>query len=192
MKKNKSTNFFYINIDTDLVVRNMVFFVFFVLFLGISIDSFLFPVIERYKSQTLDERKEKIVLAQVQKDFEAAQSALIRTKKANDEILSTMSYNFSQDRFKDTLSKYFSHIEVNKNSSSKDIEKQVQDDIYFLRAEAKNLDNLNKFFADLQKAQASIKILLPITIKKSAQSNGLIVELYLNVEKSSYKPQIAL
>lgn len=192
MKKNKSTNFFYINIDTDLVVRNMVFFVFFVFLLSISIDSFLFPVIERYKSQTLDERKEKIVLAQVQKDFEAAQSTLIRTKKANDEILSTMSYNFSQDKFKAALSKYFSHIEVNKSSSSKDIEKQVQDDIYFLRAEAKNLDNLNKFFADLQKAQASLKILLPINIKTSDHSNGLIVEFYLNVEKSSYKPQIAL
>lgn len=192
MKKNKSTNFFYINIDTDLVVRNMVFFVLFVLFLGVSIDSFLFPVIERYKSQTLDERKEKIVLTQVQKDFEAAQSALIRTKKANDKILSTLSFNFSKDRFKDALSKYFSNIEINKKSSGENIEKQVQDDVYFVRAEAKNLENLDKFFADLEKAQASIKILLPITIKKSAHSSRLILEFYLNVEKSNYKPQIAL
>lgn len=192
MKKNKSTNFFYINVDTELVVRNMIFFVFFVLFSGIFIDNFLFPVVEQYKNQTLEEKKEKIVLAQVQKDFEAAQSVLIRTKKANDRILDTMSHDFSRDRFKNGLSKYFSNVKVDKKSSQKSLENQIQDDVYFVQGETRDLENLNKFLTDLEMASVSVKILLPIIVKKSVNSNMLVLEFYLNVEKSNYKPEVTM
>lgn len=192
MKKNKSTNFFYINVDTELVVRNMVFFVFFVLLLGIFIDNFLFPVVEQYKNQILEEKKEKIVLAQVQKDFEVAQSILIRTKKANDRILNTMSHDFSRDRFKNSLSKYFSNVRVDKKSSQKSLENQIQDDVYFVQGESRDLENLNKFFTDLEMASVSVKILLPIIVTKSVNSDKLVLEFYLNVEKSNYKPEVTM
>lgn len=192
MKKNKSTNFFYINVDTELVVRNMVFFVFFVLLLGIFIDNFLFPVVEQYKNQILEEKKEKIVLAQVQKDFEVAQSILIRTKKANDRILNTMSHDFSRDRFKNSLSKYFSNVKVDKKSSQKSLENQIQDDVYFVQGESRDLENLNKFFTDLEMASVSVKILLPIIVTKSVNSDKLVLEFYLNVEKSNYKPEVTM
>ncbi|PAF41143.1 hypothetical protein [Helicobacter sp. 11S03491-1] len=192
MKIKNSKNLFYINVDPELVIRNMIFFVIFCLAVGISINYFLWPMIGMYKLQYIEEKKIKTVFLQVQKDFNSTQALLKNTKNANQKILDIMSYQSSMPGLKDNLKKYFKNVEIIKKSSQDDVQNQMITDVYFVRGEIQSVQTMNNFFTELKDTPMSIKILLPVIVKKANDVDKLILEFYMNVEKSSYKPKVSL
>lgn len=192
MKIKGSKDFFYIEVDTELVVRNMIFFVLFCIITGAGVNYLLWPSINKYKMQYIEEKKMKIIFTQVKKDFDSEQAKLRNTKNTNQKFLDIMSYSFAQNRLENLLSKYFQNVEITKKSSITDDKRQVTIDEYSIKGEIPDTKTMNNFFADIKNAPMSIKVLLPIMIKKSNSSNGLVFEFLINVEKSNYTPDIAL
>ncbi|PAF44683.1 hypothetical protein [Helicobacter sp. 11S02596-1] len=192
MKTNNQKNFFYIDVDADLVIRNLIFFVVFCVAIGMFMNYFLWPKVEAYKQQYLEEKKIRVVFLQVQKEFENNRESLKKTKNANQKFLDVMAYGFDMTKLTNNLNKHFKDIEVVKKSTQEDAQNQLRTDVYFVRGTMENTQEMNDFFTDLQKAPMSIKVLLPVVIKKSHNSPQLVLEFYIDVEKSNYKPDVAI
>ncbi|PAF46875.1 hypothetical protein BKH41_08380 [Helicobacter sp. 12S02232-10] len=190
MKISNNKNFFYVDVDAELVIRNLIFFVLFCIIIGTSINYFLWPMIEAYKEQHLEEKKIQVVFLQVQKEFNKNLELLKKTKSSNQKFLDVMAYEFGISRLKNGLSKYFKDVTVVKKSTQEDLQNQFEKDVYFVRGEIQDMQVLNNFFTDLQNAPMSIKVLLPITIKKSSNTDKLILEFYIDVEKSNYHSEL--
>ncbi|MDO7252311.1 hypothetical protein [Helicobacter cappadocius] len=191
-KKIKRRDFFYIEVDADLVIRNMIFFVVFCILIGMSMNYALWPMIVAYKEQHIDEKKAKIVFNQVEKDLNTAQASLKKTKTKNQKFLDAMNYSSSTDKLSKFLEKYFKNMEIIKKSSENDSEKQLKKEIYFISGEITDVQTMNRLLGDFKNTPMSIEILLPVVIRKAEEKNKLILEFYISIEKSTYIPEISL
>ncbi|PAF50510.1 hypothetical protein [Helicobacter sp. 13S00477-4] len=193
MNNSKSyKNIFYLDIDAELVIRNMIFLVLFCIIVGMSVNYFLWPMIEAYQEQHIEEKKVRVVFLQVQKDFNLAQESLRNTKNTNKKPLNVMSYDLDRGRLRNGLDRYFSNVEIVKKDTEDNEETQFKTDIYYVSADVQNIEVLNRFFDELKIAPMSMKILLPIVIEKMPDSDRLIVKFYINIKKSNFKSQVAI
>ncbi|PAF53386.1 hypothetical protein BKH42_06085 [Helicobacter sp. 13S00482-2] len=191
-KKIKTRDFFYIEIDAELVIRNMIFFLVFCILIGVSMNYALWPMIIAYKQQHIDEKKAKIIFNQVEKDLNTAQASLKKTKTINQHFLDAINYPSTSDKLAKFLGKYFKNIEVIKKSSENNLEKQIKKEVYFVSGEVTDIQTMNTLLGELKNTPMSVEILLPVVIRKAQKDDKLILEFYINIEKSTYKPEIAL
>ncbi|PAF47853.1 hypothetical protein BKH46_03215 [Helicobacter sp. 12S02634-8] len=192
MSTQGNKNFFYIDVEPELVIRNLIFFVIFCLLVSVFINYCLWPVIEEYKQQHIEEKKIKIVFLKAKSDFESHFNALKKTKTLNQKSLNIMSSALDGTQLKHDLDQYFTQVNIVKQLFQADNGESFSIDTYFVRGEIKDIVMMNRFFSELQNAPASIKVLLPIIVKKSDTSSSLVVEFYVNIQKSNYHPQISL
>lgn len=192
IKKTRRRDFFYIEVDAELVIRNMIFFVVFCVLVGVSLNYALWPMIVAYKEQHIDEKKAKIVFNQVEKDLNSAQASLKKTKTSDQPFLDAMNYSSNAANLSDLLGKYFKKIEVIKKSSEVDQEKQLKKDIYFVSGEITDVQTMNRLSGEMKNMPMSAEILLPVIIRKTDQDKKLVLDFYISVVKSMYKAEISL
>lgn len=192
IKKTRRRDFFYIEVDAELVIRNMIFFAVFCVLVGVSLNYALWPMIVAYKEQHIDEKKAKIVFNQVEKDLNSAQASLKKTKTSDQPFLDAMNYSSNAANLSDLLGKYFKKIEVIKKSSEVDQEKQLKKDIYFVSGEITDVQTMNRLLGEMKNMPMSAEILLPVIIRKTDQDKKLVLDFYISVVKSMYKAEISL
>lgn len=192
IKKTRRRDFFYVEVDAELVIRNMIFFIVFCILVGVSLNYALWPTIVAYKEQHIDEKKAKIVFNQVEKDLNAAQASLKKTKTSNQAFLDALNYSSSAGKLSDLLGKYFKKIEVIKKSSEIDPEKELKKEVYFVSGEITDIQTMNRLLGEMKNMPMSVEILLPVIIRKTDQDKKLILDFYISVVKTTYKPEISL
>lgn len=191
-KKTGKRDFFYVDVDADLVIRNMIFFVVFCILVGASLNYVLWPMIITYKEQHIDEKKAKIVFSQVEKDLNTAQASLKKAKTSNQEFLDAMNYSVNAAKISDLLGKYFKKIEVSKKSSEIDREKQLKKEVYYVSGEITDIKTMNDLLGDMKSMPMSAEILLPVIIRKTDDDKKLVLDFYISVVRTLYKPEISL
>lgn len=192
IKKTRRRDFFYIEVDAELVIRNMIFFVVFCILIGVSLNYALWPMIVSYKEQYIDEKKAKIVFNQVEKDLNSAQASLKKAKTSNQTFLDALNYPSSGGKLSDLLGKYFKKIEVIKKSNEIDAEKQLKKEVYFVSGEITDIQTMNRLLGEMKNMPMSVEILLPVIIRKTDKDKKLILDFYISVVTSMYKPEISL
>lgn len=184
-KEKKMQRKWYMDLDSELVIKNLIFFCFYALMLIAFVNYLILPAIKKYKLAVMEEKKQKIVYDTVVKNFNAMQGSFSLLDQKNKTTLTALSANVTSDRIKGLLGEYFEDIEVKVSRSREVVDKNFIETEFEVQARAKDLRAVQAFFSALRDASMNLRLSIPFVIQK--QGNGLFVAFKLKNKRNTYK-----
>lgn len=185
IKEKKMQRRWYMDLDSELVIKNLIFFCFYALMLIIFVNYLILPAIKKYKLAVMEEKKQKIVYDTVVKNFNAMQGSFSLLEQRNKTILATLNANVTSDRIRGLLGEYFEDIEVKVSHSKEVVDKNFIETEFEVQARAKDLRAVQAFFNALRDVSMNLRLTIPFVIQK--QGNGLFVAFRLKNKRNTYK-----
>ena len=185
IKEKKMQRRWYMDLDSELVIKNLIFFCFYALMLIIFVNYLILPAIKKYKLAVMEEKKQKIVYDTVVKNFNAMQGSFSLLEQRNKTILATLNTNVTSDRIRGLLGEYFEDIEVKVSRSREVVDKNFIETEFEVQARAKDLRAVQAFFNALRDVSMNLRLTIPFVIQK--QGNGLFVAFRLKNKRNTYK-----
>lgn len=184
-KKPKIVRKWYLEIDSELVIKNLIFSFFFVFMIVLIFNYIMIPRIRDYKIAFNNADKQQIVHQTVQRNFNLAQGAFSVLARDNKAQLNTLKVDITAASLQDFLSKFFEKINIKSQQSKKDEKTQFIKTTFEVEVISKDLKSLQAFFASLKDSPIDLEISIPFLIRK--QENGLFVSFQLISKKTLYK-----
>ena len=184
-KKPKIVRKWYLEIDSELVIKNLIFSFFFVFMIVLIFNYIMIPLIRDYKIAFNNADKQQIVHQTVQRNFNLAQGAFSVLARDNKAQLNTLKVDITTASLQEFLSKFFEKINIKSQQSKKDEKTQFIKTTFEVEVISKDLKSLQAFFASLKDSPIDLEISIPFLIRK--QENGLFVSFQLISKKTLYK-----
>lgn len=184
-KKPKIVRKWYLEIDSELVIKNLIFSFFFVFMIVLIFNYIMIPRIRDYKIAFNNADKQQIVHQTVQRNFNLAQGAFSVLARDNKAQLNTLKVDITAASLQEFLSKFFEKINIKSQQSKKDEKTQFVKTTFEVEVLSKDLKSLQAFFASLKDSPIDLEISIPFLIRK--QENGLFVSFQLKNKKTLYK-----
>lgn len=169
------------NLDTDLVLHNMIFVVIYIGAILMFFSYMLWPLILDFKVKYIEERKQNLILTEVQKDFDSSKDRLVWLLTNNKSLLSRLNNAKSQNIITDLLAQYFSKKSMRLLSSHIDEESQIKTILYQIQVQTEDIGKFWEFITALGESDTSIIISLPVQIQKASMQSR-IYDIVFNVE----------
>lgn len=184
-KKPKIVRKWYLEIDSELVIKNLIFSFFFVFMIVLIFNYIMIPRIRDYKIAFNNADKQQIIHQTVQRNFNLAQGGFSVLARDNKAQLNTLKVDITAASLQDFLSKFFEKINIKSQQSKKDEKTQFIKTVFEVEVISKDLKSLQAFFASLKDSPIDLEISIPFLIRK--QENGLFVSFQLKNKKTLYK-----
>lgn len=184
-KKPKIVRKWYLEMDSELVIKNLIFSFFFVFMIVLIFNYIMIPRIRDYKIAFNNADKQQIVHQTVQRNFNLAQGAFSVLARDNKAQLNTLKVDITAASLQEFLSKFFEKINIKSQQSKKDEKTQFIKTTFEVEVISKDLKSLQAFFASLKDSPIDLEISIPFLIRK--QENGLFVSFQLISKKTLYK-----
>ncbi len=184
-KKPKIVRKWYLEMDSELVIKNLIFSFLFVFMIVLIFNYIMIPRIRDYKIAFNDADKQQIIHQTIQRNFNLAQGAFSVLARDNKTQLNTLKVDITTASLQDFLSKFFEKINIKSQQSKKDEKTQFIKTTFEVEVISKDLKSLQAFFASLKDSPIDLEISIPFMIKK--QENGLFVSFQLINKKTLYK-----
>lgn len=184
-KKPKIVRKWYLEMDSELVIKNLIFSFFFVFMIVLIFNYIMIPRIRDYKIAFNNADKQQIVHQTVQRNFNLAQGGFSVLARDNKAQLNTLKVDITTASLQDFLSKFFEKINIKSQQSKKDEKTQFIKTVFEVEVISKDLKSLQAFFASLKDSPIDLEISIPFLIRK--QENGLFVSFQLINKKTLYK-----
>lgn len=184
-KKPKIVRKWYLEIDSELVIKNLIFSFFFVFMIVLIFNYIMIPRIRDYKIAFNNADKQQIVHQTVQRNFNLAQGAFSVLARDNKAQLNTLKVDITAASLQEFLGKFFEKINIKSQQSKKDEKTQFIKTTFEVEVISKDLKSLQAFFASLKDSPIDLEISIPFLIRK--QENGLFVSFQLISKKTLYK-----
>ncbi len=184
-KKSKIVRKWYLEMDSELVIKNLIFSFFFVFMIVLIFNYIMIPRIRDYKIAFNDADKQQIIHQTVQRKFNSAQGGFSVLARDNKAQLNTLKVDITTASLQEFLSKFFEKINIKSQQSKKDEKTQFIKTVFEVEVLSKDLKSLQAFFASLKDSPIDLEISIPFLIRK--QENGLFVSFQLISKKTLYK-----
>lgn len=184
-KKPKIVRKWYLEMDSELVIKNLIFSFFFVFMIVLIFNYIMIPRIRDYKIAFNNADKQQIVHQTVQRNFNLAQGGFSVLARDNKAQLNTLKVDITTASLQDFLSKFFEKINIKSQQSKKDEKTQFIKTVFEVEVLSKDLKSLQAFFTSLKDSPIDLEINIPFLIRK--QENGLFVSFQLINKKTLYK-----
>ena len=184
-KKPKIVRKWYLEMDSELVIKNLIFSFFFVFMIVLIFNYIMIPRIRDYKIAFNNADKQQIVHQTVQRNFNLAQGGFSVLARDNKAQLNTLKVDITTASLQEFLSKFFEKINIKSQQSKKDEKTQFIKTTFEVEVISKDLKSLQAFFASLKDSPIDLEISIPFLIRK--QENGLFVSFQLISKKTLYK-----
>lgn len=184
-KKPKIVRKWYLEMDSELVIKNLIFSFFFVFMIVLIFNYIMIPRIRDYKIAFNNADKQQIIHQTVQRNFNLAQGGFSVLARDNKAQLNTLKVDITTASLQEFLSKFFEKINIKSQQSKKDEKTQFVKTTFEVEVISKDLKSLQAFFASLKDSPIDLEISIPFLIRK--QENGLFVSFQLKNKKTLYK-----
>lgn len=184
-KKPKIVRKWYLEMDSELVIKNLIFSFFFVFMIVLIFNYIMIPRIRDYKIAFNNADKQQIVHQTVQRNFNLAQGGFSVLARDNKAQLNTLKVDITTASLQDFLGNFFEKINIKSQQSKKDEKTQFIKTVFEVEVLSKDLKSLQAFFASLKDSPIDLEISIPFLIRK--QENGLFVSFQLINKKTLYK-----
>ena len=183
--KLKLTRRWYMDLDSDLVIKNLIFTTLFITMIVCIFNYIMLPYIRDYKITFNENNKQKVIYQTIQKRFNSTQGQFVLTERQNKKQLDMLKADITTQNLQQFLEKYFKKVVIKNQTNEKNLEKQLISTKFQVEVIAKDLKSLQNFFAALKEYDVDLKILIPFMIKK--QDDGLFISFGLENQKTFYK-----
>ncbi|WP_104697510.1 MULTISPECIES: hypothetical protein [unclassified Helicobacter] len=175
----------YVDLDPELVIKNLLFFSLYCLILIFSFNYFILPSIKDYKLAILDEKKQKLVYNTVLSNFNKTQGGFSLLKQRNEKFLETLEVSVTSQKIHDFLLEFFEDVVITGHQSKENQEKNFLETDFEIQAKAKDLQAIQIFFNALKDSPINLRVSIPFVIQK--QEKGFFVAFKLKNKKNTYK-----
>ncbi|MCE3038850.1 hypothetical protein [Helicobacter anatolicus] len=183
MANEKEVRQWFVNLDSELVVKNLLFSFIFVCLVAMGINYLLLPMIKEYKITISEENKNRAVLNIVNNRFNSVQGAYSLFINQNKKLLDTLHYQIEVENIKNFLSHFFMEAKVVQKQSILDEEAGLLKTDFEIKVIAKDLQSIQNFFDATKDAPMNLRVIVPFVIKK--QKKGLEVKFVMQNKRST-------
>ena len=174
--------------NTDLILRNLIFVVLYFASILIFFNYLLWPMITKFKTQLVIEKKQKLLHGEALRNYEMAKDRLSSFIKENNNALEKLNNANGEEILKKLATSSIFVKKITRLESKLDSENYINEVSYEIEARVDDLKKLWDLFLDFEKSNASIVFNLPIKINKlKADSRIFEVVFRASIAKSTYE-----
>ncbi len=175
-------------VNADLIIRNMIFCVLYVCAILIVFSYILWPMILGFKSQYINERKEKIIYTEIKKDYDVSIQRLLDFINNNKGVFDKLNNKSSFDEAQTIIAQYLTIKDVKKTKESSNKNEQTTSFFYTFSAQTQHIENVWQLMNKIDTTNTSIVINPPIKIQReSMQSDIYDVTFSLEIKQNNYQ-----
>lgn len=175
-------------VNADLIIRNMIFCVLYVCAILIVFSYILLPMILGFKSQYINERKEKIIYTEIKKDYDVSIQRLLDFINNNKGVFDKLNNKSSFDEAQTIIAQYLTIKDVKKTKESSNKNEQTTSFFYTFSAQTQHIENVWQLMNKIDTTNTSIVINPPIKIQReSMQSDIYDVTFSLEIKQNNYQ-----
>lgn len=172
---------------TEFIVKNILFFLLFVVLAIIGITKVIMPKIYAYKAQLTENRRAELIYNQTNADFAAISAQVQGFINDNQESFDKLYANTPDDaELLELLREHFASLSIKQVAHSE--ENALSKTRYELTGYVDSNAKLLEFMQDLRKLPYVLELNAPLEIREDRASHTLKVSLYLEILHSLYKP----
>lgn len=186
MKSSFSSSFN--RVDTDLVIRNLIYSVLYVSMILACFSYLLWPLILNFKSQYIQERREKIIYTEIKKNYDAAVNRLEDFTLNNSASFLKLNNQQAFDQVQALVREHLEVKGIKRVAESKQENDQTRSITYAFSAQTKELEKLWQLMDKLTSLQASVVLKPPVKIQRaSMQSSTYDIAFSLELRYNTYQ-----
>lgn len=175
-------------VDTDLVVRNLIYSVLYVSMILAFFSYLLWPLILKFKSQYVQERREKIIYTEIKKNYDTSVQRLDDFVINNSPSFTKLNNQKAFDEVQALVQEYLQVKTLKRIAESKQEDDQTRSVTYAFIAETKQVEKVWQLMDRLTSLQASVVIKPPVRIQRaSMQSSTYEIAFSLEIRYSTYQ-----
>lgn len=175
-------------VDTDLVIRNLIFCVLYISVILGFFNYLLWPTIIAFKSQYILERKEKIIYTEIKKGYDNSTKRLQDFITNNRDSFSKLDNQNALEEIESLIAKYLDIKSVKKLSHTTQANDHTQSTTYAFTTQTKNVANMWQLMEKLFTLHASVVINPPVQINRaSLQAEVYDISFSLEVMSNTYQ-----
>lgn len=160
----------YLDMDSDTIIKNLIFTFIFVCIIGVVFNFFIVPRIVKYKIVFNDNQRQYSAFVAVQNRLQAINQEYESLVLDNKVFLDTIHRPIKTQDVKKLLEKFFIEVKVNKGENTQDFANKPVDEFFKVEVLAKNIRFVQNFFQELEKFPMSLKLSIPMVIEKKGKN----------------------
>lgn len=175
-------------VDTDLVIRNLIFCVLYISVILGFFNYLLWPTIIAFKSQYILERKEKIIYNEIKKGYDSSAQRLQDFITNNRPIFAKLGNQNALEEVKSLIASYLTIKSIKQVQSSTQEDNQTINTTYAFTTQTKNVANMWQLMEKLSTLNASVVINPPVQINRaSLQADVYDISFSLEIVYNTYQ-----
>ncbi|MDU7693173.1 MAG: hypothetical protein E7K04_02885 [Helicobacter sp.] len=171
--------------DVDILIKNLIFFIIFCFLIILALNFYILDAIKKYKTNYFNNKNQTIALNVVKDQLNGLQGDFTLLLNKNRSDLESIKIDPTPKDLNKILQNFFYDISISSISQSKDHDFIKSE--FAIKARAKDLVSINKFFTFLKNPPINLRVSTPFLLKK--QDGAFIVEFNLKNQKTIYKMQ---
>lgn len=183
MSEKKEPRQWLANLDSELVIKNLLFGFIFLCLVIFGINYLLLPMMKEYKIAINEQNKNKVVLNVVNNKFNSVQGGFTVFFNENKTLLNALHYQITSENLQIFLEHFFVKVKVVQKASEMDKDMNLLKTDFDVEVVAKDLQAIQNFFDAIKDAPMNMKVVVPFAIKK--QDNALVVSFVVQNKYSS-------
>lgn len=175
-------------VDTDLVIRNLIYSVLYASMILAFFSYLLWPLILKFKSQYVQERREKIIYTEIKKNYDVSVQRLGDFVINNSPSFTKLNNQKAFDEMQALVKEYLQVKSLKRIAESTQEDDQTRSVTYAFVAETKQVEKIWQLMDRLTSLQASAVIKPPVRIQRaSMRSSTYEVAFSLELRYSTYQ-----
>lgn len=175
-------------VDTDLVIRNLIYSVLYASMILAFFSYLLWPLILKFKSQYVQERREKIIYTEIKKNYDASVQRLGDFVINNSPSFTKLNNQKAFDEMQALVKEYLQVKSLKRIAESTQEDDQTRSVTYAFVAETKQVEKIWQLMDRLTSLQASAVIKPPVRIQRaSMRSSTYEIAFSLELRYSTYQ-----
>ncbi|OBV29064.1 hypothetical protein BKN38_07420 [Helicobacter sp. CLO-3] len=188
MKKIFSRKSSFGKMDTDLILRNMIFSVLYVSAILTFFSYVLWPTILKFKSQYIIERKEKIIYNEIKKGYDTSLQRIVDFRDENKPSLAKFYDTQTFDDIKAAISQYLTIIDIKSSPEIINKEEETKSISYIFKTQTDNVEKVWQLISKFDELNASIVINPPIQIQRANIQSGVYSVVFgIEVKQNAFE-----
>lgn len=175
-------------VDTDLVIRNLIFCILYVSVILGFFNYLLWPTIIAFKSQYILERREKIIYTEIKKGYDNATKRLQDFITNNRDSFSKLDNQNALQEIENLIAKYLDIKSVKQLSHTTQANDHTQSTTYVFTTQTKNVANMWRLMEQLSTLHTSVVINPPVQINRAnLQTEVYDISFSLEILNNTYQ-----
>lgn len=167
------------------LLKNVIFFVTYIVFCGALMYLFLVPAFDRYREARKNYVRDEVILKKTRSENEDLNQVYRAFLADSQSILYMLASKADSEVMTDTFKKYFNYLKVTQTTST-ELEGNIVVTNYVFDAKVKSLNRLNDFFLSLNDIGMLLQLSLPIEFA----SNENYINIRFLIKKYSVNSSI--